>query len=44
MLLRHLCLFLLLGAGLLATPIHAEDDLDELRTPLGNEWQLTRHD
>jgi len=44
MLLRHLCLLLLLGAGLQTAPVHADDDLSELRTPLGNEWQLTRQD
>lgn len=44
MIIRLLCLFMLLSTGLQALPVHAEDDLDELRTPLGYEWRLTRHD
>jgi len=43
--LRLLGLSLILAVSLPVAPVHAEDDdLDELRTPLGNEWRLTRHD
>ena len=38
-----LCLCLLLPAAP-ALAANGDDDLDELRTPLGNEWRLTRHD
>ena len=44
MILRLLCLLLLLSSGFQPAPVHAEEDLGELRTQLGNEWQLTRHD
>jgi hypothetical protein len=47
MLLRLLGLCLLLSVWLPLTPVHAageEGDLDEFRTTLGNEWQLTRND
>jgi hypothetical protein len=44
MILRLFCLLLLLSIGFQSAPVYAENDLDELQTPLGNEWQLTRHD
>jgi hypothetical protein len=42
--LRFLCLLLLLSTVFRAPLVQAEEDLGELRTQLGNEWQLTRHD
>jgi hypothetical protein len=42
--LRFIALFLLMIFVVISSPVYAEDDIDDLRTKLGNEWMLMKND